>query len=88
MLSTANKTLAKGSVGSNARKSVRKIEPLFCFARVFARCMSIGLMNDSPLIGGRYAVDYLEVPEHPLLAQFFFRVHDFFHYRFISFHDS
>ena len=37
-----------------------------------------------------YAVrgPYLEVPEHPLLAQFFFRVHDFFHYRFISFHDS
>ena len=24
-----------------------------------------------------------EVPEHPLLAQFFFRVNDFFHY-----HDS
>ena len=30
----------------------------------------------------------LEVPEHPLLVQFFFRVHNFFHYRFISFHDS
>ena len=29
----------------------------------------------------------LEVPEHPLLVQFFFRVHDFFHYRFISFQD-
>ena len=32
---------------------------------------------------------YQEVPEHPLLAQFFFGgVHNFFHYRFISFHDS
>jgi hypothetical protein len=29
-----------------------------------------------------------EFREHPLLAQFFFRVHDFFYYRFISFHDS
>ena len=29
-----------------------------------------------------------EVPEHPLLAQCFFFVHDFFHHRFISFHDS
>ena len=43
-LSTANKTLAKGNVGSNARKSVRKIEAMFRFAIVFVRCMSIGLM--------------------------------------------